>query len=70
MATVLVEGKPMSLPDSIVDAGIEAVRMALSVDVPDVENADIQIQRETAVGSPAIVTSRNVSVVKHSTPKG
>ena len=71
-AVITVNGKEFTLPKEIVDAGKEAIRAALSVDVPDIENADIQIVRDSP-RSPAMVTSRSaarVEVVKRATPKG
>jgi len=41
------------------------VKAALSVDFPDVENADIQIERPKAAGAPATAT-----VIKRGTGKG
>lgn len=67
MGLIHIEGKPITLDDSIIEAGVPAIRMALSVDFPDVENADIQIIGSRA---PGIVTSREATVVKRSTPKG
>jgi hypothetical protein len=67
MGLVHVGDKEITVPDAIIDAGVEAVRMALAVDIPDIENADITIERPE---SPAIVTSRTATVVKRATPKG
>lgn len=67
MATVMVDDKEMFLPDEIVKAGVEACRMALSVDIPDIENADIRIMNSSSIVSPR---SSSVSVVKKSTPLG
>jgi hypothetical protein len=63
MAVVKVEGKTYTLPDEIVAAGKEAIRATLSVDVPGVENADIQIVERP--GAPSVVT-----VSKRAQPKG
>lgn len=70
MAVVNVGEKQITLPDEIVDAGEEAIRAALAVEIPDIENAEISIAKATAVGAPAVVTSRSATVVKKSTPKG
>lgn len=67
MGLVRVGDKEITVPDSIIDAGVEAVRMALAVDIPDIENADITIEKPS---SPAVVTSRKATVVKRATPKG
>lgn len=67
MGVVNVGEKQITVPDAIIDAGVEAVRMALAVDIPDIENADITIEKPSA---PAVVTSRKATVVKRSTPKG
>ncbi len=67
MGLVRVGDKEVTVPDSIIDAGVEAVRMALAVDIPDIENADITIEKPS---SPAVVTSRKATVVRRSTPKG
>jgi len=68
MGVVRVEGKPVTVPDPIIEAGTEAIRAALSVDFPDLENAKITI--DTPGRAPAVVTSRSASVVKTATPKG
>jgi hypothetical protein len=65
MGVVRIEGKPVTLPDEIINAGVPAIRMALSPDFPDVENADIQIERPARVGAPVTAT-----VVKRGTGKG
>jgi hypothetical protein len=65
MGVVKIEGKPITLDDAIIDAGIPAIKAALSVDFPDVENADIQIERPTRAGAPL-----TASVVKRGTGKG
>jgi hypothetical protein len=70
MGVVRVEGKPVTLPDAIIDAGVEAIRDAVCVEFPDVENAEITIDRVEDSRSPAIVTSRSATVVKRDTPKG
>jgi hypothetical protein len=65
MGKVLIEGKEVALDDSIINAGITAVKAALSVDFPDVENADVQIVTPARVGAP-----RTATVVKRGTGKG
>jgi len=65
MGLIKIEGKEVSLPDAIIDAGTSAIRAALSVDFPDVENADIQIVSPTRAGAPKAAT-----VVKRGTGKG
>jgi len=70
MAVIHVGEKPITLPDEIVDAGEEAIRAALAVEIPDIENAEITIAKAAAAGAPAVVTSRSATVVKKSTPKG
>jgi hypothetical protein len=65
MGVVHIEGKPVTLDDQIIDAGIDAVNAALSVDFPDVENADISIEKPKTIGAPA-----TASVVKRGTGKG
>jgi hypothetical protein len=65
MGLVRIEGKEISLDDAIIDAGIPAIKAALSVDFPDVENADIDIVRPTRAGAP-----KTASVVKRGTGKG
>lgn len=67
MGLVHVGDKSVTVPDAIIDAGVEAIRMALAVDIPDIENADITIDKPEA---PAVVTSRRATVVKRATPKG
>jgi len=70
MGVVRVEGKPITLDDAIIDAGPETIRAALSVDFPDIENAEITVDAVEPASAPAIVTSRSASVVKRATPKG
>jgi hypothetical protein len=65
MGVVGIEGKPITLDDAIIDAGIPAIKAALSVDFPDVENAEITIERPTRAGAPV-----TASVVKRGTGKG
>lgn len=65
MAIVKVEGKSLTIPDEIVAAGKDAIRAALSVDFPAVENAQIEIVQPDKPGSPI-----TVGVTKRSTPKG
>jgi hypothetical protein len=65
MGLVRIEGKEISLDDQIIDAGIPAIRAALSVDFPDVENADIDIVKPVRAGAPKAAT-----VVKRGTGKG
>ena len=62
-SVVKVEGKIVTVPDEIVALGKEAIRAALSVDFPAIENAQIEIVKEA--GAPTIVT-----VSKRATPKG
>lgn len=65
MGLIKIEGKEVSLPDEIIAAGTTAIRAALSVDFPDVENADIEIVTPTRAGDPKAAT-----VVKRGTGKG
>lgn len=65
MGLVRIEGKEISLPDEIINAGIPAIKAALSVDFPDVENADVRIVTPTKAGAP-----RTATVVKRGTGKG
>lgn len=65
MGLIRIEGKEISLDDAIIDAGIPAIRAALSVDFPAIENADIDIVRPTRAGAP-----KTASVVKRGTGKG
>jgi hypothetical protein len=65
MGVVYVEGKNVTLDDEIINAGIETIKAALSVDFPDVENADIQIERPATAGAPTRAT-----VVKRGTGLG
>lgn len=65
MGVIKIEGKPISLDDAIINAGDAAIRAALSVDFPDVENAEIEIERPNTPGAPAVAT-----VVKRGTGKG
>lgn len=65
MGTVKIEGKEVALDDAIINAGIPAIKAALSVDFPDVENADVQIVTPTKSGGP-----RTATVVKRGTGKG
>lgn len=67
MATgvVTVEGKSVSLDQEIIDAGVEAIRAALSVDFPDIENAVIEIDRPSSPSAP--VTAQ---IVKRGMGKG
>jgi hypothetical protein len=68
MGLVYVGEKPITVPDAIIDAGEEAIRMALAVDIPDIENAEITIDKPT---SAAVVTDRrSATVVRKATPKG
>lgn len=64
MAVVYVDKKPVTLDDEIVGLGVDAVRAALAVDFPGVENADIRIEQPKAAGAPATVT-----VSKRAAPK-
>jgi hypothetical protein len=65
MGLINIEGKEITLDDAIIDAGMPAIRAALSVDFPDVENADINIVRPVTPDSPRVAT-----VVKRGTGKG
>ncbi|HEX8708845.1 MAG TPA: hypothetical protein VF723_11425 [Pyrinomonadaceae bacterium] len=65
MGVVNIEGKPISLDDAIIDAGIDAIKAVLAPDFPDIENADIQIERPARAGAPV-----TASVVKRGTHKG
>ena len=65
MGLINIEGKEITLDDAIIDAGMPAIRAALSVDFPDVENADIDIVRPVTPDSPRVAT-----VVKRGTGKG
>ena len=68
MGVVLVGEKPITLPDEIIDAGEEAIRAALAVEIPDIENAEITIDKPT---SAAVVTDRkSATVVRRAIPKG
>jgi hypothetical protein len=68
MGLVHVGDKSITVPDEIIGAGVEAIRMALAVDIPDIENADITIDKPAAA---AVVTERkSATVVKRATPKG
>jgi hypothetical protein len=60
MAVVHIEGKPVTLDDEIVKLGKEAVRAALAVDFPGVENADIVIE-EKGGRAPAITVSKRAA---------
>ena len=68
MGVVNVEGKTVTLDDEIIGAGTEAIRAALSVNFPDIENARITV--DSPGRAPAIITSRSATVVKSATPKG
>jgi hypothetical protein len=65
MGVIKIEGKSVTLDDQIIDAGPEAIKAALSVDFPDVENAHIEV-----IGSRAPGVVRSASVVKQGTGKG
>jgi hypothetical protein len=41
MGVVTVDGKPLSLPNEVINAGTESIRCALAVEIPDIENAEI-----------------------------
>lgn len=64
MGVINIEGKSITLDDRIIDAGMEAIKAALSVDFPDVENADITIERPAHVGAPRVasVTKRGTGL--------
>jgi hypothetical protein len=63
--TVTVEGKSVSLDQEIIDAGVEAIRAALSVDFPDIENAVIDVEQPKPGSS-----VRTAQVVKRGMGKG
>jgi hypothetical protein len=65
VGVVRVEGKSVTLDQEIIDAGVETIRAALSVDFPDIENAEIQIEAPSA-SSPV----RTATVVKRGMGKG
>lgn len=62
---VYVEGKSFTLDQEIIDAGIPAIKAALAVDVPDIENAEITLDEPKAPGQ-----VRTASVVKRGMGKG
>src|SRR5689334_18315794 len=62
---VRIEGKEISLDQQVIDAGIPAIKAVLSVEFPDVENADIEIVSPSGGGAPKVAT-----VVKRGTGKG
>lgn len=62
---VHVEGKTVTLDQKIIDAGIEAIRMALSEEFPDIENAEITIDEPKTPGA-----VRTAEVVKRGMTKG
>lgn len=68
MAIVHIEGKPVTLDDEIVKLGKEAVRAALSVDFPGVENADIVIEGAKSSSAPATVTVSKRAAPKQNLP--
>ena len=56
MGIVKIEGKDVTVPDDVINAGAEAVRAVLAASgFPAVENADIQIESPARDGAPAIV---------------
>ncbi|HEX8773734.1 MAG TPA: hypothetical protein VF735_08985 [Pyrinomonadaceae bacterium] len=65
MSTVNVDGKPISLPSQIVEAGVPAIRAALAAEIPTIENAEITIERGITPGA-----APSVSVVKRGQGKG
>lgn len=65
MAIVKIEGKTLTVPDELAAAGKDAIRAALSIDFPAVENAQIEIVEPKEKGAPSIIT-----VTKRATPKG
>jgi predicted lipid-binding transport protein (Tim44 family) len=65
MGVVKIEGKSVTLDDAIIKAGPSAIIDALSVDFPDVEEADIEVESQARVGAPVTAT-----VVKKGTHKG
>jgi hypothetical protein len=62
---VYVEGKSFTLDQQIIDAGVGAIKAALSLDVPDIENAEIVIDEPKSPGAP-----RTAEVVKRGMGKG
>lgn len=62
---VYVNDKPFSLAQEIIDAGIPAIRAALAIDVPDIENADIVLDEPKSPGEP-----RTAQIVKRGMGKG
>jgi hypothetical protein len=62
---VNVGGKQFTLDQQIIDAGVPAIRAALAIDVPDIENAEIVIDEPVRVGEP-----RTASIVKRGMGKG
>lgn len=65
MAIVKIEGKSITVPDEIVQAGKDAIRAALAVEFEGVENAQIEIVAPDSQGGPSVVT-----VSKRASPKG
>ena len=64
MGVIKIEGKSVTLDDAIIDAGIPAIRAALSVDFPDVENAEIEVIGSRA---PGVVRSATVALTARTT---
>src|SRR5947209_13852734 len=62
---VYVEGKSFTLDQEIINAGIPAIKAALAIDVPDIENAEITIDEPKTAGA-----VRTASVVKRGMGKG
>ncbi|MGH9759845.1 MAG: hypothetical protein ACREDR_15945 [Blastocatellia bacterium] len=65
MAVVHIEGKTVTLPDEVVNAGDAAIRRVLEANgFPAVENAEITVEGPKAPGAPAIVSVRPRAVPK------
>ena len=62
---VYVNDKPFSLAQEIIDAGVPAIRAALAINVPDIENAEIVLDEPKAPGEP-----RTAQIVKRGMGKG
>jgi hypothetical protein len=60
-----VDGKSFTLDQEIIDAGVPAIKAALAVDVPDIENAEIVIDEPKQAGAP-----RTATIVKRGMGKG
>lgn len=62
---VHVDGKSFTLDQEIIDAGVPAIKAALAVDVPDIENAEIVLDEPKQAGAP-----RTATIVKRGMGKG